>query len=497
MAAAVQPLLVGASAVISRSMVTRIPYLAALSCMHTSTHLRMLEMSIREISHTASISSSKENTPPGADKQTGGNKTEISEFRQLTPLIKRIILRIHPDMVATAASNIQDDNAAALQDVFKFFDGLKAYCEARDVSSLNKPPQLKPRYTLSMWYFLSAGTVDVQTRELKRASVVLSVPAALPERTRILARKGMHGKAKAEWMSTAIGCITQLAAALGMPPLALELHASLAEHLTKAPSPEQSAEEARKESESAWAGAEMGLRDNLLKVSPLVQGKGSPADTAAALRALDPEKAAPSVYRRREREARMERFLGRRGSIVIAGFNPASNGSTAWVPPSLRGKAGAEKEGSAVTSAYALARLKTALVELHDPLQLYHPIWDVITVMIGGTAGGYACDASKHILYLPMDFTRTGLFTLVTSHVPSMIASKLKTARVGGTMAYRRTPAYEEDEEQATERQRKESKEAEERKRKYTTGSNNSTSTASAGGKRKSSAGTRASTAGL
>ena len=56
--------------------------------------------------------------PPGA--------VIISTFAHLKPLLRRVVLRVHPDVVASLPPHCAPANAASLQTLFRFFDVLRA-----------------------------------------------------------------------------------------------------------------------------------------------------------------------------------------------------------------------------------------------------------------------------------------------------------------------------------------------------------------------------------
>jgi len=332
----------------------------------------------------------------------------ITNFKQLTPFVKRIILRVHPDVVATAADEVIATNEGSLQDLFRLLDGLKVYCEAPDVASLGSTePSLRPLYRLAFFHYARAAgkeNDDPSLRVLERAAVDVAVPSLLVERCRILARKGHHSVARALYMRAALGAVGDVGRAVGLPlPLSLgPPHAALLAEVDAA----EAEKGAGRKPVDNWATAEASLLSHLKAQGPLQQGKGTGGGGPVRVE----DGMSPSVFSRTAVTRAVERFIARPGALRF---------DAALQPPAARA---------------AVSRLRAMLTAFHDPLMLYHTVWTTIGVAFGpptgeqAGGGGYWASPATRTFTLPSDFTVEGAVELLGVHVPTLATATTKTA---------------------------------------------------------------------
>jgi len=58
----------------------------------------------------------------------------ISKFSDITPWLKRFLLRVHPDVVQSHGKEVSDLNQASLQECLRLFDSVKAACTENETN---------------------------------------------------------------------------------------------------------------------------------------------------------------------------------------------------------------------------------------------------------------------------------------------------------------------------------------------------------------------------
>lgn len=374
-------------------------------------------------SASASASASKTNatarSPPA----------QLARFRDLAPLVKRLVLRVHPDMIATQPTESIQTNEASLADFFKLFDALRVVCTAAEAAAgLNdatgsSPTGLKAnepaateasaalRQTYNFAFFFKSPAHDGKVR---RAAFDFKMPHLFEDRMRVLVERGMAAAAVAHWLELSRDTLVKLAAVVELP-LHVVLssdHASVIEQHRRTMAAREAAARAAAAGASSTGsidsettgkpavayrldGAEAALRANLLRNSPLVQGKREPFPQYGL--------SSGSVFPESARIRRADRVLAR----------PAMVGPQ---PGVTRANASA-----------GFSKLRAAMVGHHDALHLYHDVWLALHIRLTNGPGLFA-DATTASLYIPHSFDTGQLIAFVNEKLPLLIQSVSRKA---------------------------------------------------------------------
>jgi hypothetical protein len=394
----------------------------------------------------------------------------VAGFSDLKRLLRRVVLRVHPDVVGGAGLSAERarTNEASLQALFRLFDGLRARLGEGEPREAGAPAPAQPSpvagtHAFSFWHAPLGGgggeEEDVEGAAAAAPPPLLTllrrefeVPAAVEARAAECARGGRGAAAAALWLALGADVVKLLGEGLGLFPrgavqLAPAVRAALragaaAPPPAPAPAPAAAARGARAspraraaEAPFSFATAEAAVRRNLLSLSPIQQGKGArpgPA-TLAEARALV---AAPrrSLFSSAAAARAVDGVLGGRGFRVAAG---AGGGGAPVSPAHARAR-----------DAAAVARLRAAMLKHHDALHLYHEAWPSVALTLGRAGGGWSADARARALTVPGDFTEEALVHFVRAQWPALQAAAVGDAVravAAGARAARKRRAVEEE----------------------------------------------------
>jgi hypothetical protein len=398
---------------------------------------------------------------PGASAAEPANAGEaVASFSDLKRLLRRVVLRVHPDVMAGAGLSAERSrvNEASLQALFRLFDGLRVrlgeggpVSEGGGAALPAQPSPVAGTHAFAFWhearrparggvvaaaavadaaaaataYEGEGGDRDEGLRAAARGAPLLAlfrrefdVPASVEARAAELARGGYAAAVHAQWLALGADVLRLLGEGMGLFPrgavqLAPAARAALraeaggggAEEgeggVSSAPSPREGAARRRARADPwAFATADAAIRGNLLSLSPLQQGKGGAPGppTLAEARAL---------------------VAGAPRSIFSAA-------SVARRVDALLGGAGFSAE--AACGAVAVARLRAALRAHHDALHLYHEAWPSVRLTLRGAGGGWAADAAARALAVPADFSDVELVHFVRRSWPALQARAVAEA---------------------------------------------------------------------
>ena len=96
----------------------------------------------------------------------------VSSFSSLKPLLRRIVLRVHPDVVSHLPQAHTAQNAASLQVLFRLFDGLRAR-----LPEGAPPPPPRP---CSPWQSATSWTFGLSRAARRRARAGAGTPQPQP-----------------------------------------------------------------------------------------------------------------------------------------------------------------------------------------------------------------------------------------------------------------------------------------------------------------------------
>ncbi len=320
----------------------------------------------------------------------------MSTFSSLKPLLRRIVLRVHPDVITHLPPACATTNAASLQTLFRFFDTLR--CSLPAEARAGAPEALKPQpfsesYKFEFWHELreesdlggEGSAAPPQPLLLQRE---MRMPPGLERRCAQLVKGGCGLAASAHLLGLGKDTIAVLGEGLGLLPRgALQLSPALREALR----------EGARETPGARAGSGMDpssamdmQRAHLAAQSPLQQGKdqsSAPPTMEGAHRLV--AGTPPSVFTLPQRRRRVDGLLSKPG----------------WLSIHCGGK---EEQVNA-----AALRLRSMLIRNFDGLLLFHALWPTLRLALAPGCAWHA-DPASGSLSIPLGHTEAELLHFVT-----------------------------------------------------------------------------------
>ena len=371
----------------------------------------------------------------------------VSKFTALLPLVKRLVLRIHPDVVTAYGPDVVTVNESSLQELFTLLDIVKtrSALDPRGADPLKVPPRtqpLQPRYHFSFYYRGSGGT---GTRgiggsggdahpELRRTNHVIAVDPLFESRVSVLAERGQPETARAHWLSFAIDALRKLLSGVGLSADAhrLTLDASLRSLLASSSSgagssssgdrrsPRQRRYPTAAEQDSAYSA----LRENLREMSPLEQGKGGDSSSGiAVVGGAGVGQRSPAVA------------AGVRGGSSV--FSARARSDRALSILASTDRMSTSPDVSPEEARVAMATLRSAMVDRHDELRLYHPLWLMLNVRLESSSSPsrWSVQTRSLTVHVPVDATADDLVHFILRVWSGLTAA----VRAGSTVSLRRT----------------------------------------------------------
>lgn len=339
----------------------------------------------------------------------------VSKFTQLKPLLRRVVLRVHPDVLPHLHPTRGSQNEASLQGLFRLFDALRGRLE--DAGSTSKVEPIAGHYVFDFWHEQGGGGDENEEEEEEDTPPPLSSPtrgggatavllhrelrvdASLDERCKALQRAGKGVEYQAEWLNVGTGALATLGEGLGVfPKGAIQLSPDLRAHLviTTNPTGRGGSKRAAAAASMSPVSAAQAMRANLLARSPLQQGK---RDTPSSTPTLDEARALVanplSVFTLQQRRRRVEFLMALPNWLTVR-----------------------EEGGGGAPAAHLLAmRLRDTLVAHFDALHLYHGLWPTSGFVIGGgaattnnpTTAYVKLNPLTHRVEVPMGYTEVDL----------------------------------------------------------------------------------------
>lgn len=371
--------------------------------------------------HSTPIACSHE-THEGANDASGTprQKNTVTEFKQLNGTLKRFAMKVHPDLMAGYPEECIDENEKSLATVFRLFDGLRMRCnDGLSDSSPIPSGSLASRTQVMFWY-------KKEGEDLKRCPAVdISVSPIFEEKMNLLTSRQLKEQSRAHWLHLSHKILTSLCESVEIPP-PLDLDETVLAIVSRNKRPNTVTETPK----DVFGDPESMLRKNLLKASPLAQGKGVYSMSEwiqenSDLFALNYD--ASSAFTTKERTRRVDEVLGDDKRICIA-------------------KTCAMKVGRR-----SLLRLRTFLIAYHDQFALYHPVWNRINLTManpslpnfdgsaqaveaieameaqrGVSQRGFFYSAPNLSITIPADFTAQALALFLNKALVPMIQSVSK-----------------------------------------------------------------------
>lgn len=337
----------------------------------------------------------------------------ISSFSSLKPVVSRVVLRVHPDVLVGAGLCADGArlNESSLSNLFRLLDGIKGHCDEKKPASHAK---LAGAYDMTFWHAsprAPPGSGLVLTRH------GVSFTAARESELSALAASGRINDARAHWIALGVAALRPVAEAAGVVPrgslvLSQSLQGIVDRDARKAATDTRAAASSAAD-KIAWSptSVEAALRSHLLNNPPLWQGKhGGSVEAAGASR--------NSVYSTRQCRARVESLVSRPGWLII----DQSASTFAAARSSLASMSSIRLPGSAIIA----ARFRKFFADFHDELHLYHPLWDRASVIIKGPADSWGFDAVERRLCVSVDCDDMKLVNFFRAAWPEFLKKALQ-----------------------------------------------------------------------
>jgi hypothetical protein len=327
----------------------------------------------------------------------------VTTFGSLKPILRRIVLRVHPDVVSQLPPHCSALNATSLQTLFRLFDSLRARLPeerasmpAEEVAAGTQP--LAEAYKFEFWHEPRAPEGAAEAAPAASPLLLqreVRVPRGLEAQCARLASAGRPASASAHWLALGADTLAVLGEGLGLcargaVQLSPELRAAI--RAGAAPKPGPGSSSSRSGAGMEPLSATEALRAHLRGLSPLQQGKdqGRGAATLAEAQALVAQPR--SVFTLPQRRGRVQALLARPGWLTI---DAAEGGSS-----------------SSAAAAASAMRLRQALLTHYDALFLYHSLWLGLRVAVGPNLH-YMAQPATGCLTLPSAFSEAELVHLV------------------------------------------------------------------------------------
>ena len=340
----------------------------------------------------------------------------IGSFAAFKPVVSRVVLRVHPDVLVGAGLDVAGAraNETSLVSLLKLVEGVRARCGEGGGKISGA---LAGSYDLSFWHAppkSPPGAALIRTRH----AVLLST--ARESALDALAKGGRTAEARALWLTLALSALRPLAEATGSVPrggLVLSQQLQVVadrDAQAKTNSSTTDAAAASEASRAAWKpeSVDASLRAFLLANPPLQQGK-------SGLGGLEEGGIVTgSVFSAKQRRARAESLLARDGWLTVdpqaAAFAHKNNFAAAALPG----------------ASLAAAHLRHTLTLYHDAMHLYHPLWDGARVSLEGV-GSWGVDVTLRSLRIPCNFEPIEMVRFVRKAWPAMLQAALRDAARG------------------------------------------------------------------
>jgi Domain of unknown function (DUF4460) len=358
----------------------------------------------------------------------------INEFKALLPFVKRFILQVHPDVMSQYGRDIVETNEASLQEFFKLFDSLKERSSSVMTSGNKKPnapitaSKVLHSAPLKSQYSFIFYVLDAQSK-LSRVPVDVKIPLMFEERMRIMTERGLSSAAKAHWMDVSIKSLKTLISAIGgFPPTNpqfdetklgsrklvvpnLTLSDEDSAILKQAEHQEDRIRNAKMRMRGELPGADAAMRNNLLHMSPIEQGKFTYKDS--------PSSAASGVdeFLGMETDAFTEKQRGENARRAISKCQFGEDNSGGGASKNFTFQVFSISEKQVTTT-----RFLRVLMRYHDSLRLYHPAWTILRIVFTKQSQ-CAIDLQKFCLYVPIDTTQYSFVHFVRLQWSSLVGA--------------------------------------------------------------------------
>ena len=322
----------------------------------------------------------------------------VTTFGSLKPILRRIVLRVHPDVVSQLPAHCSALNATSLQTLFRLFDSLRARLPeeragmpAEEVAASTQP--LAEAYKFEFWHEPRAeeGAAEAPAASPLLLQREVRVPRGLEAQCTRLVSAGRPASASAHWLALGADTLAVLGEGLGLCARgAVQLSPELRTAIRAGAAPAAGSSSSKGGAGMEPLSATEALRAHLRGLSPLQQGKDQSRGTATLAEAQALVAQPRSVFTLPQRRGRVQALLARPGWLTID----------------------AAEGGSSAAAAASAMRLRQALLTHYDALFLYHSLWLGLRVAVGPHLH-YMAQPATGCLTLPSAFTEAELVHLV------------------------------------------------------------------------------------
>jgi hypothetical protein len=286
-------------------------------------------------------------------------------------------------------------------------------------------PSVQDAYTFHFHCQRDGTRATGSNIELAEFKHVVRVPSMLDAQTRLLGERGSRSAPlRAQWLDLGVTTLRRLLTHVQAPSAAhIALHESVESLLDGLP---RAAASKKKQRARLFAAVRPQaptvdyLRENLVRWSPLQQGKRDAFPTPGPLPVATPGSGyaaeSPSLFSARVRRERLG-SLHSQGCFVAETLAPGRSVAS--------GRAGVPATDG---SAHAVARLVDFMYRHYDRLCMYHDVWYTISVRVGDHP--FLCTAKTRSFFVPADFKEWELDAFIRKHgARSTVSAALRFMR--------------------------------------------------------------------
>eukprot|EP01138_Halocafeteria_seosinensis_P001411 gb/GECG01001447.1/.p1 GENE.gb/GECG01001447.1/~~gb/GECG01001447.1/.p1 ORF type:complete len:429 (+),score=61.55 gb/GECG01001447.1/:1-1287(+) len=290
----------------------------------------------------------------------------VASFRDLEPLARKFVLRVHPDRIHQYADEHIKTNQRSLAEFMDILEKLRTLSsESTDFSKVKYGEDfahMKQVYRFQFYFEQKGNNSPSGKHELNQMKYRLLIPSDLLFQTQKSLQQQKNPKNQIKWLALSRRMISDVLRQIGVD-LEVELSEEIQEALKEKQYQKERPYSRKKPKEPS---AEDLMRSNIQHMSPIVQGKAHGFQDIAMHQL--------SVFTEQQRNAAVGNYISRRVR-------------TEFIDNEQR--------------AEAVGRLADAMYRYFDALQLFSGTWGIINLVLSAS---YDFIAETNTVYIPYNF---------------------------------------------------------------------------------------------
>lgn len=318
------------------------------------------------------------------------NTTVVHSFKELEPLARKFVLRVHPDRIHQYADEHVKINQRNLAEFMDVIEKLRTLSKPVDFTkfTISDFTHMKQIYRFQFYFEQkrNRSTSSSGNLELQHMKHRLIIPSDLLYTTQKALQQEKDAKNQGNWLALSCRFMNDILRHIGVDA-DVELSDELKETLKEKEYRRHHGKSSPRYAHKKQPSAEDLLRHNIQQMSPIVQGKSHGFQDITMHQA--------SVFTEKQRNAAVGNYITRRVrfEFVQAADKPA-----------------------------ALGRLTNAMVNYFDSLQLFNGAWGTINLVLSAS---YDFFEETNTLYIPHNF-RDREFVKYAKKVLSRVENNLR-----------------------------------------------------------------------